>query len=111
MHFDRLKKLFEFYNDDPNDPFTIYAIGLEYMNTDPSKAMEYFQLLLDNHEDYTSTYYQAGKVLLLLGRRDEALTIYDKGIGMCQKKNDRHALAELQAAKNNLLYGDDEWED
>jgi tetratricopeptide (TPR) repeat protein len=111
MHFNRLEKLLEFYKEDPDDPFTIYAIALEYMQENPSKAMQYFQLLLDNHIDYTGTYYQAGKVLVHLGRRDDALRIYDKGIHICQKKNDRHALAELQTAKNNLLYGDDEEED
>ncbi len=111
MHFNRLEKLLEFYKEDPNDPFTIYAIGLEYMNTDAGKALEYFQLLLDNHEDYTGTYYQAGKLLQTMNRKDDALIIYDKGIRICQKTSDRHALAELQAAKNNLLYGEDDEED
>jgi tetratricopeptide (TPR) repeat protein len=108
MNSVRLERLFEFLKDDPNDPFTIYAIALEYFNEEPLKALEYFNLLLNNHEEYTSTYYHAGKLHEKLGNAEEAAKIYQKGIEICRKKREMHALSELQSALNLLTDQEDE---
>ncbi len=56
MNEQRLQQLFKFLEEDKNDPFTLYAIALEYQETQPDEAMKYFEGLLQNHPDYTGTY-------------------------------------------------------
>ena len=43
----RLQQLLAFYEDDPTDAFTIYALATEYRETEPETAMRYYQTLLD----------------------------------------------------------------
>ena len=51
MNHSRLNQLLEFYKEDPNDPFNIYALATEYKSIDPEKALTYFELLIENHPD------------------------------------------------------------
>ena len=41
----RLQQLLAFYEEDPTDPFTIYALATEYRADDPKLAWEYYQKL------------------------------------------------------------------
>lgn len=110
MNQDRLAKLFEFLKEEPNDPFLIYGIATEYVGTDKQKALEYYNILLNEHENYVGTYYHAAALYNELGDREKAEEIYKKGLVVSQQQNDRHALSELQRAYNDFLYGDeDEW--
>ena len=107
----RLDQLFEFYREDPNDAFTLYAIATEYLKIDPFKAMEYYQKLLQDHENYTGTYYHAGKLHESFGEKEKAEQIYKKGMLISQREGNRHAYSELQQAYNRLMgldYEDDE---
>jgi tetratricopeptide (TPR) repeat protein len=98
----RLEQLFEFQKEEPDDPFILYAIATEYQKTDVSKALEYFNRLLTEHESYTGTYYQAAKLYESLGRNDEARNIYRKGIDICRGAGKPKAVAELMSALNSL---------
>ncbi|PWJ38630.1 enzyme of heme biosynthesis [Sediminitomix flava] len=112
MNQERLNKLFAFLEEEPNDPFLIYAIANEYLESKPTEAKKYYDRLLFEHENYTGTYYHAAQLYLDLGDKEKAESIYKKGLLICQKENDRHALAELQRAYNEFLYEDeeeDEW--
>jgi hypothetical protein len=61
----RLDTLLQFYKEEPDDPFNIYALAMEYQKTDVKKALDHFALLLQNHDSYLPTYYQAAKLLLM----------------------------------------------
>jgi tetratricopeptide (TPR) repeat protein len=108
MTFSRLDQLLGFLKDDPNDPFTIYAIALEYSKSDEKKALEYFDKLLSEHPTYVATYYHAGKLLEKLGNKEEAEKVYKKGIEVSRSERKMHALSELQSAYNQLLDFDEE---
>jgi len=110
MNPSRLDQLFEFYKEDPNDPFTIYAIATEYLKIDIEKSRYYYDLLLANHENYVGTYYHAGKLYEQLGKKDEAERIYKKGMQVSRQEGNQHAFAELQQVYNKLMgldYEDD----
>jgi len=110
MNPSRLDQLFEFYKEDPNDPFTIYAIATEYLKIDIEKSRYYYDLLLANHENYVGTYYHAGKLYEQLGKKDEAERIYKKGMQISRQEGNQHAFAELQQVFNKLMgldYEDD----
>ncbi len=100
----RLQQLLEFLNDDPNDPFTIYAIATEYLHTDPDQARRYYEILLNDHPYYLPTYYHAAKLYESLDERDLALTAYEKGIQLATEKKEYLALRELQNAYQELLF-------
>lgn len=95
----RLKALLEFHRDDPNDPFTRFAIAQEYRKLgNASQAVAFFEGLVNDHPDYVGTYYHLGKLYQQLGRSEDALTTFQTGIDKATAMNDVHARAELQSA-------------
>ncbi|UYZ60641.1 tetratricopeptide repeat protein [Hymenobacter latericus] len=107
----RLQQLLAFYEEDPNDPFTVYAIATEYRsagNTDA--AWQFYQKLLAEHPDYVGTYYHAGKLKQQLAEASEAEQIFRTGLVVARRAGQMHAASELQQALNQLLgldYEDD----
>ena len=102
MNNARLEQLLKFYEDDPNDPFTIYAIATEYKKTDTEKALTYFEKLLEEHESYVGTYYHVCKLYEELGMNDKAQENYIKGLRICRQEGNLHAFSELQSAYNKF---------
>jgi tetratricopeptide (TPR) repeat protein len=106
----RLDQLLAFYQDDPTDPFTIYALATEYRAAEPLRAWEYYQKLLAEHPGYVGTYYHAGKLLEGFGRKEEAEKVYRDGLKVSRQAGQLHAASELQQALNSCLgmdYEDD----
>ena len=102
MNLARLKLLEQYAKDDPNDPFPIYALALEWMKMDPPKAEELFDTLLTNHPDYLPVYYHAGKIYITSGDLPKAKHILETGIQKTRASGDRKALAELQSLYDEL---------
>jgi len=99
----RLAKLQEFLSQDPNDSFTHYAIGLEYMSMKQFEdAAKTFEGLLERDPDYLATYYQLGAVYNELARMEEARAIYNRGMAVARKAGDTHAASELEAALDEI---------
>ncbi|MFD2998776.1 tetratricopeptide repeat protein [Pontibacter toksunensis] len=110
MNESRLKQLFKFLEDDPNDPFTLYAIATEYRQADKEKALSYYERLLTEHENYVGTYYHAAKLYEELGQNDVAEQTYKKGMRISRQEGNLHAFSELQQAYNKMMgldYEDD----
>jgi tetratricopeptide (TPR) repeat protein len=108
MNQNRLQQLQKYFEEDPGDPFNIYAIAIEYNNFDKSKAKEYYDILLKDHPEYVPTYYHAALLYAESGQKDTASSIFEKGIAIAKTQNNLHALRELQSAFNNFLYEDEE---
>lgn len=97
MNDDRLQKLFAFLESDPSDPFIKYALATEYTKRlELEKALSFFEDLMTNHEQYVGTYYHAGKLYEKLGRMEDAVKTYQKGMMVAREVRDMHALSELQ---------------
>ncbi|MBB2144966.1 tetratricopeptide repeat protein [Pedobacter sp. LMG 31464] len=111
MQNTRLAKLLEFLNNEPNDPFILYALATEYNSlNDTENAFAYYLKLVDEHPTYIGTYYHLGKLYEKHTQKDKAIEIYQKGIAAARAKRDMHALSELQGAYNSaagLDYEDD----
>lgn len=96
---DRLAALHAFLDDDPDDPFTRFALAQEYRKRgDVERALGYFEALVRDRPDYVGTYYHLGKVLEGEGRKEEAIAVYRRGIEAATAARDLHARAELQDA-------------
>lgn len=97
MNDDRLQKLFAFLENDPTDPFIKYALATEYTKRQEfEKALSYFEDLMENNQEYVGTYYHAGKLYEKLGRPDDAVKTYQKGMSVAKAVRDMHAFSELQ---------------
>ncbi len=111
MHRNRLQKLLDFIENEPNDPFLKYALATEYLNANEAdKALIYYQDLITNHSDYVGTYYHLGKLYEALNRKADAIKTYQAGMIIARNTKDMHAFSELQGVYNSatgLDYEDD----
>ena len=106
----RLQQLLAFYEADPSDAFTIYALATEYRTQEPDRAWGYYQKLLAEHPDYVGTYYHAGKLLEQFNKPEEAEKVYRTGLVVARRAGQQHAASELLQALNSCLgqdYEDD----
>ena len=99
MSQDRLALLMAFYEQDPDDAFTRFALAKEYLKrNEPEQALAFYEKLVTDQPDYTGTYYHLGKLYETLGRKDEAVQIYQKGIEAARRQRNLKDLSELQDA-------------
>ncbi len=100
MSVDRLAQLKSYYDEDPDDPFTRFALAQEYLKQGATdQALSFFEELVDTDPDYVGTYYHLGKLYERLDRPDEALETYEQGIEVAREQGEQKALSELQDAK------------
>lgn len=96
---DRLAALQAFLADDPDDPFTRFAIGQEHARRGADDdARPVWDALVRSHPDYVGTYYHLGHLHLRAGRTADAVAVFRDGIAAATRTADAHARAELQAA-------------
>ncbi|PWJ56714.1 hypothetical protein CLV98_11025 [Dyadobacter jejuensis] len=103
-----LDNLLAFYREDPQDPFNIYALALEYLKSDPNESRQLFEQLLKDFPDYLPTYYHAANFYATLEKIEEAERIYEAGIALAEKLGQQKPKQELINAYRNFL---DELED
>ncbi len=105
----RLELLLEYYREDPNDPFNIYALAIEYLSSDPQKALYYLEGLLKWHPNYLPAYYQAGKLYGELEQFEKALETYQLGQSLADALGQVKTLDELKRAERMLRDEMDDW--
>ena len=100
----RLDKLLEFIKNEPNDEFLKYALATEYLRLNQTdRALTYYEELVNNHPNYTGTYYHLGKLLERVGNKEKAVKIYERGMLEAKKAGDNHTYNELQGAYEDLI--------
>lgn len=104
-----LEKLLLFYEEDPTDPFNLYALALEYQKTDTLKAAVFFDNLLNNHPDYLPTYYHAAAFFAELNEIEKAEEIYKKGIQLAKHIGNAKTLGELERAYRMFQDDQEDW--
>ncbi len=98
-----LLQLKQFYEEDPNDPFNLYALAIEYLKSDPLESGRMFETLLVEHSKYLPTYYQAGAFFSQIGNFQKAIAIYEKGIDLAKSSGQEKTRMELLNAYKNVL--------
>lgn len=104
MREHRLQTLIKFYEEEPNDPFNLYALALEYRKHDPQKSNELFDKLLTDFPHYVPSYYHAAQLKVELKQTEAALGIYQKGMVMARQQNEKKAEQELRSAYDELMF-------
>jgi tetratricopeptide (TPR) repeat protein len=103
MSTERLQKLQEMLQKQPDDPFLLYGIAMEYKKAgQTAEALAKFDRVLAVDPGYCYAYYQKGLVLEETGDINAARKTYQQGIDIAGQKGDAHARSELQAALDLL---------
>lgn len=103
MNPDRLKLLLEYYHDDPNDPFNIYALATEYRDHDPEESLKYFEILIEKHPDYVPTYYHLANLYVELEMDEKAKATFENGIEKAIAQNEALLLRELRSSYDEFM--------
>jgi Tfp pilus assembly protein PilF len=101
---DRIAKLKEFLEANPNDSFVQHALALEYVKAgDDAEAKSLFENILNKDANYIGSYYHLGKLLERNDERESAIRWYEMGMLKAKENGDVHAYNELQAALEDLV--------
>jgi Tfp pilus assembly protein PilF len=101
---DRIAKLKEFLEANPNDSFVQHALALEHVKAgDDTEAKKLFENILNKDENYIGSYYHLGKLLERNDERETAIKWYELGMLKAKENGDMHAYNELLAAYEDLL--------
>jgi hypothetical protein len=92
----RLEQLEKFYQEEPNDPFNLYALALEVAKSQRLQAYQVFKQLMTGFPDYVPAYYQAAVLSMELALPMETKIILESGMSWAKSKNDMKAFNELQ---------------
>ncbi|HEY4209569.1 MAG TPA: tetratricopeptide repeat protein [Puia sp.] len=100
---DRIEKLKEFLQADPNDAFVKHALALEYSKLgEYGAARKLWEEVLERDPAYVASYYHLGKLLEQMGEKDMAIQWYRRGIEEARKAGEKRTYNELQAAYDDL---------
>jgi Flp pilus assembly protein TadD len=99
----RKQQLEEMLQADPTDGELRYFLAMEYVSAgDDEGAVRCLHELFAVAPDYVPAHQQMGQALARLGRLDEAREAFRHGIAVAQRKNNLHALGEMQEMLANL---------
>ena len=104
MNEGRILQLKQFIEEDENDLFSRYALGLEYKESYPDQAILHFESIRKIDSNYTPLYYHLAEAYLETDEIEKARETYVSGIEILQNTDDHHALKELKNAYQNFLF-------
>ncbi|MEM1095805.1 MAG: tetratricopeptide repeat protein [Bacteroidota bacterium] len=97
MSASRIEMLLAFYDEDPTDTFTQFALAQEYRKAgQPEQAVAFFEGLVRNHPAYVGTYYHLAEVYRDQGRTDDAIAVLNHGVQEGQRQRDFKAVSEMR---------------
>src|SRR3954469_22766620 len=100
----RLEELKQFAQEEPSDPFNLYALALEYLKSNQQEARRIFKMLLETNPGYLPTYYPYAQLLAEMKEPALAEKVFQAGIHVAKDTNDLKTMRELQAAYNDWRY-------
>ncbi len=103
MTGDRIESLRRLADRKPGDPFTRYALALEYRRLGRNEeAVACFDHLFSRHPEYVPAYYHFGTLLTDLGQADRAREVFNRGLDAAARAGDGRAAAEIEAALDGM---------
>jgi len=104
MNATRIENLMKMLEQEPDDLFLNYALGLEYANdlNKVADAESQFKIVLSLDPDYIPAYYQLGQLFTALLRTPEALDYYKTGLEKAKIQKNNKAVNEFGEAISML---------
>jgi tetratricopeptide (TPR) repeat protein len=99
----RLEGLLNYYKKDPNDPFVLYGLALEYMSDNQlQKAEDFFHKLLEQNPDYVAGYLQYAQLKEKENKIEEARELYKRGIVAANRSGEKKSAKEMEDFLDDL---------
>ena len=95
MNKERIDLLQKYISEEPDNPFNVYALAMEFYEQQPEKAQMFLEELIRNHPGYLPTYFKLAHLYWDLEEWELTDSIFLKGIDLAEKQNDQKALSEL----------------
>jgi predicted Zn-dependent protease len=100
---DKIAALSGILQADPTNAFARYGLAMEYISQGQADtALTEFATLIQHSPDYVPAYQMSAQTLAKLGRSKEALERLHLGIATANRTNNQHALAEMEALRDDL---------
>lgn len=94
---------------DPVDPAMHFGLGMEYMQIEQYEDAEScFRKAIEYKEDYSAAYRELGKSLTELGRSEDAIPVYRKGIPIAQENGDIQTGKEMKVFLSRITGSDED---
>lgn len=88
---------------DPNDAFTLYALGQEFAKRgETDKAVAFYDRSIAANPDDGYTYFHKARALQAAGRVQEGIAAVQAGIAAARRAGDNKALTELGGLLDEL---------
>lgn len=105
----RIQQLEVMLDENPDDPFLIYALAREYeKNFATMQALLMYEHLVTDHPAYIATYYHYAKLLYTAGNKPEGIKMLQRGIEMGLQEKDAHAVSEMRGLLASWTADEDE---
>jgi len=102
---DRIEKLRQYLEENPSDSFLQHALALEHVKLgEEEKAEDLFREILTREPGYVGSYYHLAKLYERMGKTEDAIRTYERGMEEAKKAGDNHAFGELRGAYEELTY-------
>jgi len=100
---DKLAALNEILQLDPSNAFARYGLAMEHLSQgNNDAALAEFAACIEHNPDYVPAHQMAAQTLAKTGRTEEALERLHAGIAAANRTNNQHALAEMEALREEL---------
>jgi len=102
---ERIQKIKEFLQQNPDDNFLQHALALEYIKLgEDGSAKELFENILTRDPGYIGSYYHLAKLHERNEEVEQAKKVYEKGMEESKKAGENHTYSELRSAYEELIY-------
>ena len=100
---DKISALNEILQLDPTNAFARYGLAMEHVSQgNLPAALTEFNTLIGHNPDYVPAYQMSAQTLAKSGQTEAALTRLHEGIAAANRTGNAHALAEMEAMREDL---------
>jgi Tfp pilus assembly protein PilF len=100
---DKLAALNEILQADPNNAFARYGLAMEHIaQGNPESALAEFATCIARNPDYVPAYQMSAQTMVTLHQTAAALDRLHEGIATANRTGNQHALAEMEAMREEL---------
>jgi predicted Zn-dependent protease len=100
---DKLALLTQILEQNPADTFARYGLAMELIaQSRIDEGLKEFSALIAQAPDYVPAYQMSAQTLAKLNRTEEALKRLHAGIAAANRTGNQHALAEMDALRDEL---------
>ena len=100
---DKIAALNEILQLDPTNAFARYGLAMEHVSqSNIEAALSEFNTLIGHNPDYVPAYQMSAQTLAKSGQTEAALTRLHEGIAAANRTGNAHALAEMEAMREDL---------